>query len=184
MEPWKREEYSKCTQRSFCPALRTCQNRASRKGFGALRWTKGPGPRFLTTDSLPSTCQSLHQKHTHLHINDHQQTSSTWKRYCHPPAAGQLLDKLTRQDRGGAHSQGQRAPQSAAGPPHQPPSSWPGQSRRVSGLPGPWGALLPLDPSRLSLQNYSLPDKMISLGKLSYQELSPELESRVTRARA
>ena len=160
------------------PLWEPARTEQGRKGFGALRWTKGPGLRFLTTDSL----QNLRRTHTHLHISDHQWTSSTWKRHFHPPAAGQLLDKLTRQDRGGAHSKGQGTPRSAAGPPHQPPSSWAGQSRRGLGLPGPWGALLPLDPSRLSLQNYSLPDKMISLGKLSYQELSPELESRVTRA--
>ena len=117
------------------PLWEPARTEPGRKGFGALRWTKGPRPRFLTTDSPPSTCQNLHQKHTHLHINDHQQTSSTWRRYCHPSAAGQLLDRLTRQDRGGAHSQGRGTPGPAAGPPHQPPSSWPGQSRGVQGSP-------------------------------------------------
>lgn len=83
------------------PPREPARTEPGRKGFGALGWTKGPGPRFLTTDSLPSTCQNLRQKHTHLHINDHQQTSSTWN--CHPQQQGNFY-KLTRQDRGGAHS--------------------------------------------------------------------------------
>ena len=48
------------------PLWEPARTEQGRKGFGALRWTKGPGLRFLTTDSL----QNLRRTHTHLHISD------------------------------------------------------------------------------------------------------------------
>lgn len=102
------------------PPLRTCQDRARQKGLWGSAMDKGPRAA-VSNDRLPT--EPPKEAHTHLHIRDRQRTSSTWKRHFHPPAAGLLPDKLTRQDKGGEHSKGQGTPWSAAGPPHQPPSS-------------------------------------------------------------
>lgn len=55
-----------------------------------------------------------------------------------------------------------------------PTPSRAGYTEEGTGLPNPWVALPRLGQPHLGLQNHSLPEKMISLGQLSPQELPPE----------
>lgn len=115
---------SKCRGLS-APLWEPARTEQSQKGFGALRWTKGPGPRFPR-----QTPYRTSKERTHLHIRDRQRTSSPGRGIFTHQQQGYFQTNSQDKTKEVSTQRGREHHESAAGPPHQPPSSWAGQSRR------------------------------------------------------